>query len=377
MLTVLTGATGFFGSHLLIRLLRYPGEVIALVRQDGAAGRRRLEDALRATGEPLPDDLHSRVRLIRADVTEPLLGLSPETHRDLASRTGTIWHNAAVIDLAAPLEQVTRVNTEGTRRVLELASAAAPGPLPRILYTSTSYVAGGRLEGTVLEDDLDDSHGFLTPYEQSKHSTEQSLRDWAHAHSHPVTVLRPSVLTTDRALPRKAPLHPFAEVGARLALLARLGPSRLVPGASADNPMVVEVPGRTDARMNLLQVEYAAEASVQIALRPAKRLVETFHVTHPRETPVAVCLDAMRDLCPWLDVRLRPDAPAPVTEEGVQQLTHLLGGIHPYTQLHRSYDRTALLDALDHALPEPPEPDRAYLSAVLRSAPSAALAPTP
>ncbi|TSB36994.1 NAD-dependent epimerase/dehydratase family protein, partial [Streptomyces benahoarensis] len=360
VLTVLTGATGFFGSHLLIRLLQRPGEVTALVRQDGDAGRRRLEHALRATGEPLPEDLHTRVRLLRADLTEPLLGLSPERHRELAGQADVIWHNAAVIDLAAPLEQVMRVNVEGTRRVLELASAA-PGPLPRVLYTSSSYVAGGRLEGTVLEDDLDDRYGFRTPYEQSKYAAEQAVRGWAHDRNHPVTVLRPSVLTTDRALPRNAPLHPLAEVGARLSLLSRLGPSRLFPGATPDTPAVVEVPGRADAMMNLVPVEYAAEASVHVALRTPQRLVETFHLTHPRETPVSACLDAMRDLCPWLDLRVGPDAPSHTSEHGTQQLAQLLGGIHPYTRLHRTYDRTALLDALGHALPDPPAPDRNYL----------------
>ncbi|MFI1184270.1 SDR family oxidoreductase [Streptomyces sp. NPDC020799] len=307
MLTVFTGATGFLGSHLLVRFLRHPGQVTALVRQDGEEGWQRLERALLATGQPMPGELRKRVRLERADIAEPLLGLSPERHGELAQQADAIWHSAAAIELVAPVEHLTRVNVEGTRRVLDLA-AAARGRRPRVVLVSSAYVAGGRLEGTVREDELDDRHGFLTPYEASKYAAEQVARVWAHAHDHPVTVLRPGVLLTDRRLPAGAPRHPLADVGARLSVLARHDPSRLFPGTVPGGSLRWKIPGRDDAVLNLLPIEYAARAAAHIALREPARLVETFHLTHPYNTPVRDCLDVMRGICPWLDVRIDSQA---------------------------------------------------------------------
>jgi dihydroflavonol-4-reductase len=373
VLTVLTGATGFFGSHLLVRLLRRPGQVTALVRQDGETGWRRLESALRATGEPLPGDLRERVRLERADIAEPLLGLTPERHRELARGMDALWHSAADIDLVAPGDRLTRVNVEGTRRVLDLA-AAAPANALRVVLISTAFVAGGRLEGTVREDELDDRHGFLTRYEASKYAAERVARGWAREHGRPVTVLRPAVLVTDRPLPVGAPRHPLADVGARLSMLARHDPSRLFPGTAPGGPVVVRVPGREDAVLNLLPVEYAAQAAVRVATREPASLVETFHLTHPYGTPVRGCLDAMRDVCPWLDVQLTPDtAPGSLGPTG-QRVAGLLGGIHPYTSGRRRYDRTTLLAALAGAVRDPAPLDARYLNSAFKSA---ALSPQP
>ncbi|SEP69646.1 thioester reductase domain-containing protein [Streptomyces sp. yr375] len=367
MLTVLTGATGFLGSHLLAQLLRRPGQVTALVRQGGDAGWQRLERALRATGEGVPDDLRARVRLERADVAEPFLGLAPERHRELAGQADAVWHSAAVIDLVAPDSSLARVNVDGTRHVLDLV-AAAPGRRPRVVLVSTAYVAGGRLDGTVREDELDDRHGFLTPYEASKHAAEQVARAWAREHRHPVTVLRPGVLVSDRALPAGASRHPLAETGARLSVLARHDPSRLVPGATPGHPLAVRIPGRADAVLNLLPVEYAARAAARLALREPAAPVETFHLTHPYDTPVRACLDVMRDVCPWLDVRIDPQAAPGPLDPAVQRLAGLMGGIHAYTFVRRRYDRSALLAALAGAVPDPVPLNTRYLRAAFEAA---------
>ncbi|MFJ5302643.1 SDR family oxidoreductase [Streptomyces sp. NPDC088350] len=367
MLTLLTGATGFLGSHLLAQLLRRPGQVTALVRQDGEGGWQRLERALRATGEAVPDDLRARVRLERADIAEPLLGLTPERHRELAGQADAVWHSAAAIDLVAPDHRLARVNVDGTRHVLDLA-AAAPGHRPRVVLVSTAYVAGGRLDGTVRESELDDSHGFLTPYEASKYAAEQVARAWARTHRRPVTVLRPGILVSDRPLPAGAPRHPLAEAGARLSMLARRDPSRLVPEATPGRPLPVRIPGREDAVLNVLPVEYAARAAARLALREPAAPVETFHLTHPHDTPVRECLDLMRDVCPWLDVRIDPQAVPGPLDPAVRRLAGLMGGIHAYTSVRRRYDRGGLLEALAGAVPDPIPLDARYLSAALAAA---------
>ncbi|MEV4443065.1 SDR family oxidoreductase, partial [Streptomyces sp. NPDC049577] len=94
MLIALTGATGFLGSHLLARLLAGGADAVALVRDDGPAGRQRLLRALRATGVPLPDHAERRVRLLRADLLRPGLGLAEADRHRLAADVDEWWHSA-------------------------------------------------------------------------------------------------------------------------------------------------------------------------------------------------------------------------------------------------------------------------------------------
>lgn len=359
MLIALTGATGFLGSHLVSRFLAQGADVVALVRDHGPSGRRRLGRALEATGSPLPRDWTRRVRLLATDLALPGLGLSTSDRRELGAAVDTWWHSAGLIDLVAPLPALVRVNVMGTRHFLDFVHHAdARG---HVVHVSTAYVAGGRLEGLVQERDLSDRHGFLTPYEQSKYLAEQLLRTWAHRHDRPVTVLRPSVLVTSRPRPPAAPCNPLSEIGARLSLLSRNHATwSAITGATG--PLCF--PGRPDATLNMLPVEHAAEVMSRLLGRVPFTHTDTFHITHPRNTPVQSILAAVRRLWPGLDIRLDPDCPrlGPVQ----QMLADITGGITAYSRLHRRYDTTLLDEALVPAPSPPPYLDTAYLCQALR-----------
>ncbi|WP_053698880.1 SDR family oxidoreductase [Streptomyces sp. NRRL F-5755] len=357
MLIALTGATGFLGSHLMARFLARGADVVALVRDDGPGGWHRLRRALDATDSPPGAGWQRRVRLLAVDLARPGLGLGAADRRELATAVGEWWHSAGLIDLVADPGALRRVNVDGTRRLLEfLRSSGARG---RVVHISTVYVAGGRLEGLVKETDLDDRYGFLTPYERSKYEAEQIVRAWARRHGRPVTVLRPAVLVTSRRRPPTAPRHPLAEIGARLSLLAHSRASWSAIAAAGP----LRFPGRPDAAVNLLPVEYAGEVMGRLLGRTPLTYTDTFHLSHPRDTPVQAVLDAAGQLWPGLAVRLDPAC----TRLGPAQraLADITRGITAYGWMHRRYDRAQLNRALAPAVPPPPGVDTDYLCRAL------------
>ena len=82
-----TGATGFIGRHLVERLLARGSDVHLLVRP-GSLGK--LDALVERWGRPV------QVHGVPGDLTEPLLGLSPDAVADLSGRIDHMFHLAAV-----------------------------------------------------------------------------------------------------------------------------------------------------------------------------------------------------------------------------------------------------------------------------------------
>jgi thioester reductase-like protein len=139
---LLTGATGFVGMAVLARLLAAGHEVHCLIRaSDDAEADSRLRAVLQRVEAPST----GRAVAIAGDLTAPRLGLG-DRHNELAGRVSTVIHSAASVAFDLPIEEARAINVEGTRRVLDFATAV-PG-LRRVAYVSTAYVAGDR-RGTV------------------------------------------------------------------------------------------------------------------------------------------------------------------------------------------------------------------------------------
>src|SRR5664280_88427 len=83
-----TGATGFIGRHLVERLLARGSDVHLLVRP-GSLGK--LDALAERWGRPV------QVHGVPGDLTEPLLGLSPDAAADLSGRIDHMFHLAAVL----------------------------------------------------------------------------------------------------------------------------------------------------------------------------------------------------------------------------------------------------------------------------------------
>jgi nucleoside-diphosphate-sugar epimerase len=125
MTTIVAGGAGFVGSHLCDRLVAQGEEVICI---DNLATGRVANIA------PLLG--RSAFQFLRHDIVEPLPALPP---------IDRIYHLASPASPAAyrrcPVETL-RANSEGTRRLLEIAARHHA----RILFASTSEVYGDPLE---------------------------------------------------------------------------------------------------------------------------------------------------------------------------------------------------------------------------------------
>lgn len=142
---LLTGATGFVGTQTARRLIAKEGlHLIVLVRGHREEAAARLS----RTWWPRPElitTIGSGVEVLAGDVREPLVGLSREENESLAARVTHIIHSAADLRLDGPIEELRKINVEGTRNVLELARLAhRQHGLVRYAHVSTAYVAGKR-----------------------------------------------------------------------------------------------------------------------------------------------------------------------------------------------------------------------------------------
>jgi thioester reductase-like protein len=192
MATVLfTGFPGFLGRELLPRVLRRePGLRAACLVQEKFL--RAAEDGVRDLERRDPS-LSGRIDLVVGDITAPDLALG----RGAPARDDvrTIYHLAAVYDLSVARELATRVNVDGTRRVLDWAGGCAH--LERLHYVSTCYVSG-RYAGVFTEEDLEKGQRFNNFYEETKWEAEVLVRERMRRGLR-ATVYRPSIVVGDSA----------------------------------------------------------------------------------------------------------------------------------------------------------------------------------
>ncbi|HEX6587993.1 MAG TPA: SDR family oxidoreductase [Longimicrobiales bacterium] len=179
---LITGASGLVGGSVLRLLLqRNPAmEARVLVRD-----HERWLRVLARLRVPV-----SRVTALAGDVTRPGLGLPAGVRRELAREVRLVVHAAADTVFSRPLDVARRVNRDGTRHVVELASELHG--LERLVYVSTAFSAGRRT-GDIAEDAHDGAAGFVNAYEQSKHEAECVV----HGSALPAVIARPSTIVCD------------------------------------------------------------------------------------------------------------------------------------------------------------------------------------
>ena len=264
----MTGGTGFLGHYLLAELLRAGGiRCRVLLRPPLSASRARLGGLL----AELDIDLERRiscgeVSLVEGELPGPI---------DLAPLEGVqqVIHAAASTSFNAdPDGDPMRTNVDGTRRVLDLASALG---IRDFVFVSSAFVCGkGRGIARETVDDLEPE--FTNDYERSKWQAEQLVWSWA-TNDRSATICRPSILIGDRATGRSTHFGGIYVPARAVSVLAR--------GVDDDpdanrHRVPLRIPGRPSATINVVPVCWAAKSIARIALqRPASNRV--FHLTNP------------------------------------------------------------------------------------------------
>lgn len=162
---LVTGASGFVGSHLVELLAGQGYEVVATdVRPPGKL------------------DLQGRVTFVASDLSRP------ETLHGLCESVQWVFHPAAVFDYSAPWEQLRRVNVEGTR--LLCAQAVHHGVERMIVWSAAGVYDAAKLEATGGGEESPILPSNL--YERSKWEQEKVARRFQQRYGLAVTLIRPA-----------------------------------------------------------------------------------------------------------------------------------------------------------------------------------------
>jgi dihydroflavonol-4-reductase len=173
MKILVTGGTGFVGSHLVRHLLAQGEEVVCLVRPQS----RR-------------DNLHGLpVRFAVGDIRHI------ESVRTALSGCRIVYHCAADYRLwCEDPAQMYAVNVEGTKNVLQASSESG---VDRVVYTSTVGCLGLNSDGTPANEktavQLEDMTGA---YKRSKFLAEREAENWA-GQGLPLVIVNPSTPVGD------------------------------------------------------------------------------------------------------------------------------------------------------------------------------------
>jgi len=240
----LTGATGFVGANILIRILERDetATVVALIRADSVEmAQKRLEEVLCTISPEQDPAIWDRIQLLPGDITLENLGLDDSTYTELSEEVTHVIHAAASVQFTMTLEMARKVNVDGTKRVMAFARRAYDsGSLRRVAYVSTAYVSGSR-SATIHENDDLRPNGFSNTYEQSKYEADSFVRSLMK--SMPIMVFRPSIIVGDSETGRT----PCFNVLYPMLRLLQNGSLSVIPGSPETPADVVPVDFVCDA----------------------------------------------------------------------------------------------------------------------------------
>ncbi|MEM8570015.1 MAG: amino acid adenylation domain-containing protein [Pseudomonadota bacterium] len=260
---LLTGATGFVGSHLLRELLRDPDRtVVCLVRKDPGS----IETALRRF-RLWTAGLSHRIICVRGDLSSRGLGLSDKDAEFVQEHVGAVFHCAAEVHHLKPYKTLRDANVGGTIEILRL-SARLGFPL-NYIGTLSAITAGNE-----PLDETAKAQGRAAPrsgYDQSKWVAEQ-LVDQAEARGLPARIFRLGSIVNDR---HSGAFNPSD-------ILSRQLQGYLATG---------KAPGGV-ALLNVLPADYLATAICNLAGRP-DTLGHTFHMCHSKAISSDLLFDAV------------------------------------------------------------------------------------
>lgn len=165
MKSLVTGANGFTGSHLVRRLLKRGDEVIAYVRQTSDLSRL----------EGLPIQFIFGAITDQKALTEAMQGVEQ------------VFHIAAYVELGlVDADLMHQVNVQGTQAVL--ASAQAAG-VQRMLHCSTIGIYGDTQGRQIDETFTREQQGFSSAYDSTKFYGQQAVDQAAQSGFHVVSVM--------------------------------------------------------------------------------------------------------------------------------------------------------------------------------------------
>jgi nucleoside-diphosphate-sugar epimerase len=187
---LLTGATGFLGSHMAVQLLKKGHFVILLCRpKDGLSAEQRMRRIFEWFDFPVSDGF----KVIDGQIVEPQFGLDDRTYAYLKENTDEVVHCVAETSFSeVKRTQLEAVNVQGTDNALRLA---AESKCYFFHHMSTAYVAG-QGDGLCKEEYVPQAR-FHNAYEETKHIAEGRVLETCHREGIRASIYRPSIVYGD------------------------------------------------------------------------------------------------------------------------------------------------------------------------------------
>jgi nucleoside-diphosphate-sugar epimerase len=291
---IVTGATGFLGSHLVAGMLSEDADVtvICLARpKEGHTAWERVVHAVRRAyrdrnGHDEPAGWAERVIVFDHDLGAE--GVRPEGVADVARRVfeiGEFWHCAAAVEFTGERGgTVWRANVDGLRNALAIADKFGA----RVFnHVSTAYVAG-KLTGRIAET-LDPSpRAYNNIYEESKHVGEHYVARHCRLSKMNLRIFRPSIIighSRTRCTSSDAGLYQAVDQFAAFARVMRAKS----PGYFQSRTLKVQLD--RDGTLNMIPVDIAVAEMLDLATLGARTFGQVFHIIS--ESPLSAH-DAVR-----------------------------------------------------------------------------------
>jgi len=189
---LLTGATGFLGSHIAGEMIKRGYSIWVLCRPNKhLTGRERFNRTLDWLGVKPCDP--SRVRVLEGFLDLPSLGLDQSQEDEVLDHVDEIIHCASNTSFAERKRtEVEKANISGLRNLLDWAARSR---CCFFHHLSTAYVAGVR-EGVCGEDPVETGE-FTNVYEESKYRGEKMVTDQCRRERIRWSIYRPSIVYGD------------------------------------------------------------------------------------------------------------------------------------------------------------------------------------
>jgi nucleoside-diphosphate-sugar epimerase len=285
---LLTGATGFLGSHIAAEMIRrgIPLWVICRPNQH-ITGRERFNRILDWLGVKPRDP--SRVRVLEGFLDRPNLGLNQNQEGEIRDHVDEIIHcssNTSFAERRRP--EVEKDNITGLRNLLDWAARSR---CYFFHHLSTAYVAGKR-EGVCREAPVE-AGAFTNVYEESKCRGEQMVVERCSREGIRWGIYRPSIVygdsRTGKSLSFRALYYPVRTVLYfknlyRTDMLEQNGRRAKEMGVRMEADGTIRLPLRLEVNaeggINLIPIDFFLQAFMAVWEDSPEGGI--FHLVNPR-----------------------------------------------------------------------------------------------
>ena len=362
---LLTGGTGFIGSHIAVELLRRGYRVILLARPaKQQSARTRIDRLFGWLG--LEADKATRLQVIEAYLDRPDFGLDKDLYDSLAGQTDEIIHCASNTSFSErKRREVEMANIEGLQHLLDFAGNSR---CCFFHHMSTAYVAGRR--HGLCKEELVETVAFTNVYEETKYQGERMISRLCHDQGIRLNIYRPSIVygdsKTGRTLLFNALYYPIRTIFFFRNLFEKDikekgGEKAVQMGVKMDAHGSVYLPIRIEAEeeggINLIPIDYLVAAFLEIMDTCLDG--DVFHIVSQKLTTIREIADYTRRFFNVEGIEtVHPGTLGPSRRNSLETLfDHYIDAYRPYIMDTRIFENQKARAVLDRKHIECPDFD--------------------